>query len=257
MSACLKSDVLACVESSNPRAAGKCVRCDRPMAPADPAEPAMTVLLNAPPTTFYLAGPMSGLPGNNAKAFEDAAENLRKRGYGIVSPVELDVDEGTPHELAPGTPEYQAALARDLCRVLEVDGIIVLPGWETSRGAALEVHIARELGKPVWAYPALEVLPERHPSSARFHAILRELAGLHDRKQADYGRGDDPFANVRGSEEWGVPGWQGAMVRATDKVRRLQSFALTGTLANEGVIDAFDDLAVYAVIARVLFEEDS
>lgn len=97
---------------------------------------------------------------------------------------------------------------------------------------------------------------EPHPASETFHAILHEMGELHDRKQQDYGKDDDPFANVRASEEWGMPAWVGAMVRATDKVRRLQSFAAKGELANESVIDAFNDLAVYAVIARVLYEQD-
>lgn len=97
--------------------------------------------------------------------------------------------------------------------------------------------------------------PDRHPNSARFHAILAELAELHDRKQADYGRGDDPFANVRASEGWGVPGWVGSMVRASDKVRRLEAFVRNGRLSNEGVDDSLRDLAVYAIIALVLFEE--
>ena len=90
----------------------------------------------------------------------------------------------------------------------------------------------------------------------RFHEILRELGELHDKKQADYGRDSDSFANVRASEEWGVPAWIGAMVRATDKVRRLQRFAQRGTLLNEGAADSLRDLAVYAVIALVLLEEE-
>jgi hypothetical protein len=40
-------------------------------------------------------------------------------------------------------------------------------------------------------------------------------------------------------------------------VRRLQKARDAGVLANESVIDAFDDLAVYAVIARVMYEEDT
>lgn len=96
----------------------------------------------------------------------------------------------------------------------------------------------------------------RHPNSARFHAILGELGELHDRKQADYGRDDDPFANVRASEEWGIPGWQGAMVRATDKVRRLQSLITNGKLENETAEDSLRDLAVYSVIALVLYEQE-
>jgi hypothetical protein len=45
------------------------------------------------------------------------------------------------------------------------------------------------------------------------------------------------------------------MVRLTDKVRRLQTLAQTGELSNEGAIDSFMDISVYALIARVLFEE--
>jgi len=95
-----------------------------------------------------------------------------------------------------------------------------------------------------------------HPNSARFHAILKELGELHDKKQADYGRGDDPFANVRATEEWGQPAWVGAMIRLHDKVRRLQKVAQGGKLANESAWDSFLDIAVYSVIAAVLYEED-
>jgi hypothetical protein len=98
---------------------------------------------------------------------------------------------------------------------------------------------------------------ERHPNSARFHQILQELGELHDRKQADYGRGDDPFANVRASNEWGVKPWMGAMIRLNDKVRRLQSLAAKGSLKNESAEDSMRDIAVYAVIALVLYEQET
>lgn len=96
----------------------------------------------------------------------------------------------------------------------------------------------------------------RHPTSERFHQILKELGDLHDRKSKDYGRTEDPFANVRATEEWGQAAWVGSMIRATDKLRRLQKVAQGGQLANEGVEDSFRDLAVYAVIGLVLWEQD-
>ena len=89
----------------------------------------------------------------------------------------------------------------------------------------------------------------------RFHALLKEIGDLHDRKQADYGTDHDAFANVRASEEWGIPGWLGALIRANDKVARLKTFAIKGSLENEGVRDSMMDLAVYALIALILFEE--
>lgn len=96
---------------------------------------------------------------------------------------------------------------------------------------------------------------ERHPNSARFHELLGEAGALHDRKQSDYGRDADPFANIRASEEWNIAGWVGAMVRLNDKVRRLQSLVQNGSLANEAAHDSFMDIAVYALIAAVLYEQ--
>jgi hypothetical protein len=90
----------------------------------------------------------------------------------------------------------------------------------------------------------------------RFLALLDDIEKLHADKQADYGRSNDPFANVRASEEWGVSPWIGALIRATDKVRRLQTFATKSELINEGVEDSLMDLAVYALIALVLFREE-
>lgn len=100
------------------------------------------------------------------------------------------------------------------------------------------------------------LLDEAHPSSKRFYDYLIEAALLHAKKQRDYGKTDDPFANVRASEEWGIPGWIGACVRLNDKVRRLQALATKGELANESVIDSFLDISVYALIALVLYVEE-
>ena len=99
-------------------------------------------------------------------------------------------------------------------------------------------------------------MSDRHPASQAFHDACEAMKNLHDQKQKDYGRDNDPFANVRGTEEWGQPGWVGAMIRATDKLRRLQKVARGGTLANEGVEDSFMDLAVYAIIGLVLWQEE-
>jgi hypothetical protein len=105
--------------------------------------------------------------------------------------------------------------------------------------------------------PPDETVPAsaRHTNSARFHELLAEAGETHDRKQADYGKGDDPFANVRSSEQWGVDGWVGAMVRLNDKVNRLQALRTKGHLVNEAAKDSFMDIAVYSLIAFVLYEQ--
>ena len=90
-----------------------------------------------------------------------------------------------------------------------------------------------------------------------FHALLKQIGVLHDAKQVDYGRAGDPFANVRASEDFGVPAWVGCMIRANDKMRRIQTFAQTHTLKNEPVTDSLMDLAVYSLIALVLYQEQA
>jgi len=90
-----------------------------------------------------------------------------------------------------------------------------------------------------------------------FEDVLREMKRLHDKKQLDYGSKKDPFANVRGSEQFGIPGWLGAVLRANDKMSRLKSFAEKGVLANEPLEDSLIDLANYAVIALVLYREEN
>ena len=90
-----------------------------------------------------------------------------------------------------------------------------------------------------------------------FTDVLQEIKDLHDRKNADYGTDADPFANVRASEGFGIPAWQGAIIRANDKVSRLKTYCVKGTLKNEGVEDSLLDLATYAMIALVLFREEN
>jgi hypothetical protein len=95
-----------------------------------------------------------------------------------------------------------------------------------------------------------------HHSSQRFYELIAEMANVHSNKSADYGRSDDPFFNVRSSTEWGMPAWVGAMLRGTDKIKRLQQFAASGSLKNESAHDSFIDLANYCIIAAVLMEEE-
>lgn len=91
--------------------------------------------------------------------------------------------------------------------------------------------------------------------SEMFHQELKRLGDLHDSKQADYGRPDDPFANVRASEEFGIDPWIGCMIRANDKMRRVQTYAKGNKLRHESVEDSFRDMAVYSLIALVLYKE--
>ena len=90
----------------------------------------------------------------------------------------------------------------------------------------------------------------------RFYSILAELRATHEKKSADYGTGEDFLANVRASAGWGISPWIGTMIRANDKIIRLQSLIENGKLENESARDSLIDLASYAIIACILLDEE-
>lgn len=96
-------------------------------------------------TTVYVAGPMTGLPEFNYPAFREAADRLREIGYKVLNPV--DAEEHNP---TPGLPQaWDWYMRHALGMVLAADGLALLPGWQQSRGANLEVTVAKALGMTV------------------------------------------------------------------------------------------------------------
>lgn len=91
-------------------------------------------------TRIYLAGPMSGLPDNNYPAFHAAAARLRALGYHVENPAENPVPE-------PET--WENYLRMGLRQMLTCDAVVTLPGSPQSRGAVLEMSVARQVGIPV------------------------------------------------------------------------------------------------------------
>jgi hypothetical protein len=101
----------------------------------------MTAKLNKYTNRVYISGPMTGQPQFNFQAFNEAAKELRARGFKVVNPAEnfggrTDLDRRT-------------YLAHDIRQITRVDAVVVLPGWQGSRGACLEVAVARGLDMPV------------------------------------------------------------------------------------------------------------
>lgn len=89
-----------------------------------------------------------------------------------------------------------------------------------------------------------------------FAMVIDEAMLLHNQKNHDYGSHDDPYANVRDTEQWGVKPWVGAMIRMEDKARRLKEFVKKGKVANESVRDSLIDRVVYAAIALALYDDE-
>lgn len=140
-------------------------------------------------TRAYISGPMTGLPGFNYAAFNQAAKDLREKGFEVLNPAE-NFGGATNH------PEGRKAFMRlDMQHVLEAEIIFVLPGWNASPGARLEVAVARELGLDV-----LDIDTHEPPTD---ESILEEAQRLvHGNRGQDYGHPIEDF--TRSGRMWGA-----------------------------------------------------
>jgi hypothetical protein len=83
---------------------------------------------------LYLSGPITG----NANYMDDFAEwkrRLIQYGYEVFSPASL----------GEGLSDWHSYLKRDIPFLVECDGVFAMPGWESSKGAQLEIDLARQL----------------------------------------------------------------------------------------------------------------
>lgn len=124
---------------------------------------------------IYLAGPMSGLPGLNFPAFNREAARLRALGYVVVNPAEIN--DGAPAlPFASMTPceqraHWRSAMRADIPAMLTCDALALLHGWERSRGAQLEKHIAGELDMEVCM--AVDIVDECEQLTPEQAIVLR------------------------------------------------------------------------------------
>ena len=107
----------------------------------------------------YIAGPMTGLPEFNFPAFDAMEAALAKTGFlSVYNPAVLGRLYGTDKE-------HSFYMKKAIERLLTCQAIIALPGWENSKGARLEVSIARMLGFTELHYPMTQLSPT-HVSTA-------------------------------------------------------------------------------------------
>lgn len=84
----------------------------------------------------YIAGPMTGKPDLNFPLFHREAERLRAEGWHVVNPAEINADPSAA---------WLPCMRADIKQLVDCDTILMLPGWEWSKGASLEHHIAQRL----------------------------------------------------------------------------------------------------------------
>lgn len=118
---------------------------------------------------IYVVGPMRGIPGYNAPAFNAAALRLIEEGHKVRTPPEQDVAAGVPLKVFDPTrkdidwnaypPRFNATACRkrNFACVEWADELLALRGWDRSLGAWSEVThawlrqipVRDETGRPI------------------------------------------------------------------------------------------------------------
>ena len=88
---------------------------------------------------LYISGPITGVP-NYQENFTKAETILKQTGHEVINPCTVVLDDSATWE------DYMKA---DIPLMLMCGGVAVLPGWEASAGARLEVDIAQRLNMPI------------------------------------------------------------------------------------------------------------
>ena len=95
---------------------------------------------------IYISGPMTGLPDYNRAAFYRAETELQIDGAVITNPARLGLEVAT----RIASPTWRDYLEHDIRHLVDCDALVLLDGWEHSKGACLERHIAEELGMMIF-----------------------------------------------------------------------------------------------------------
>lgn len=84
---------------------------------------------------------MTGLPDFNFPAFNAMAAHLRSLGFEVLNPAE----HGLPLDL-----HWSVYMRHALQQLLLADSVMLLNGWNRSRGAQIEANLARELSMTLY-----------------------------------------------------------------------------------------------------------
>jgi len=79
---------------------------------------------------------MTGYPDLNFPMFHKHTATLRAAGFQVENPAEICPDPGA---------KWEDCMRADIAKLVTCDAILLLPGWQKSRGANIEAGLAHAL----------------------------------------------------------------------------------------------------------------
>lgn len=108
------------------------------------------------PHRIFISGPMSGLPEYNFPNFYRMADRLKNMGFEVVNPADLAITHEVAKVIADPI-EFRAMLEEEWEALRHCDTILLLEGWENSKGGRSELELALELGLKIITESSLKL----------------------------------------------------------------------------------------------------
>lgn len=87
----------------------------------------------------YISGPITNAPNGNRELFAEASRQVKSMGYFVRN----------PHDFCAYIPEnsdWSIYMRRCVQQLMDCTDILMLPNYHTSKGALIELELARALG---------------------------------------------------------------------------------------------------------------
>lgn len=102
---------------------------------------------------IYICGPITGYPDGNKAEFNEASERINAAiGFTAVNPHTIcaGIVEGKSDEELKSKQLWKECMVADIKVLVDCDLLVTLPGCKTSKGAQVEIELAKGLGIPVY-----------------------------------------------------------------------------------------------------------
>lgn len=132
-------------------------------------------------TRIYISGPMTGYPDLNYPAFDAAQKFFEEKGFTVANPAEIGRLANAMREIlkqsVPGVPplSWKDYMVGDFAALANCDAIALLPDWEKSNGATLELMFASFCRMTVFDAVTGEVLGLNHTSTNTPNLVLHNI----------------------------------------------------------------------------------
>jgi hypothetical protein len=186
--------------------------------------------------TWYIAGPMRGLPDFNYPLFAKVAETLRRDpALNVLNPAENFAGDQSL--------DFADYMRQDLTQLMSADVVMMLPGWQDSEGARLEYQVAKAVAKHVVFHADASPSEPAELTAAR---IVR-----NGERQAAYGHPADDFK--RTATMWSVTmGREVSLLEVAIAMAQLKLSRLIGTPGHpDSIVDAIGYMICYQRIAEM------